>query len=395
MSILCLNDDRFYEKYNEKFSKISCLRDFKLNKDVFKNVIYNVCMGKINDEKKINSKYLENIKLVYKYSRSTINKMVEDIIFSRKEEGKNRKNENVFTDSKDISNNDIGLSEITDNKTTKIINKNINKNKDKKSKINHEDMRKLLLEMILENNISLESKVTKIFEKKKEEYSSIINEKEEGIFLKKINILEDHDNNNNNDKKTDKINIYNYKINNKDEIMGFLKKKNVNLYDYIVKIESTRNRKQPNITFIKNNYRTNNIIDKKVIYKPDTRNSYYSNKHESESIVMNEDNVETHIADYYKYKFKEKNKCVYLLNDFLNNYNYEDNNYKGFYRQLKNAYMIDYLDYYFGKHFKTYCDFKNSITFKNMCHLFLNKNKVIINTIDIIMDEETENMITL
>jgi len=256
-------------------------------------------------------------------------------------------------------------------------------------------MRKLLLEMILENNISLESKVTKIFEKKKEEYSSIINEKEEGIFLKKINILEDHDNNNNNDKKTDKINIYNYKINNKDEIMGFLKKKNVNLYDYIVKIESTRNRKQPNITFIKNNYRTNNIIDKKVIYKPDTRNSYYSNKHESESIVMNEDNVETHIADYYKYKFKEKNKCVYLLNDFLNNYNYEDNNYKGFYRQLKNAYMIDYLDYYFGKHFKTYCDFKNSITFKNMCHLFLNKNKVIINTIDIIMDEETENMITL
>jgi len=224
MSILCLNDDRFYEKYNEKFSKISCLRDFKLNKDVFKNVIYNVCMGKINDEKKINSKYLENIKLVYKYSRSTINKMVEDIIFSRKEERKNRKNENVFTDSKDISNNDIGLSEITDNKTTKIINKNINKNKDKKSKINHEDMRKLLLEMILENNISLESKVTKIFEKKKEEYSSIINEKEEGIFLKKINILEDHDNNNNNDKKTDKINIYNYKINNKDEIMGFFKK---------------------------------------------------------------------------------------------------------------------------------------------------------------------------
>jgi len=115
----------------------------------------------------------------------------------------------------------------------------------------------------------------------------------------------------------------------------------------------SRNKKQPNIDFVKNNYRTSNIVGKTTIYKQDLRNSHYYNKQESESIVMNENNVETHLTDYYKFRFKEKEKCIYLLNDFMNNYNYEDDNYKGYYRQLKNIYMIDYMDYYFGK--KIFC----------------------------------------
>jgi len=45
------------------------------------------------------------------------------------------------------------------------------------------------------------------------------------INKKKITIIENNNDDNNGNKKDDKINIYNYKINNYEEIMNFLLKK--------------------------------------------------------------------------------------------------------------------------------------------------------------------------
>jgi len=74
-----------------------------------------------------------------------------------------------------------------------------------------------------------------------------------------------------------------------------------------------------------------------ISYVEDSRNTKYLNRIETQNMVIDEDNVELYLEDYYRsFKNKTKIKMLFLKNFFLKKQDYIEPNLKGLYRQLKN-----------------------------------------------------------
>jgi len=131
-------------------------------------------------------------------------------------------------------------------------------------------------------------------------------------------------------------NIYGENINCIENILKFIKeKKNESLYFYVKKINKLMEKNYPRISFKKSNKKNVGIIKTTKTYTSDNRNTKYFNIQISQSIEINENNVEDHIElNYKKFKRKFLDKELFTKT-FLLNYNYNDINEKRIFKNVK------------------------------------------------------------
>jgi len=82
--------------------------------------------------------------------------------------------------------------------------------------------------------------------------------------------------------------------------LKFIKEKNESLYFYVKKINKLMEKNYPRISFKKSNKNNVGIIKTTKTYTSDNRNTKYFNIQISQSIEINENNVEDHIELNYK-----------------------------------------------------------------------------------------------
>jgi len=119
------------------------------------------------------------------------------------------------------------------------------------------------------------------------------------------------------------------------------------------------------------------MIKKTTTYIPDNRNTKYFNIIESETMEINQNNVELHIERYYHLSYFSDKKEIFLFTkQFIHNYNYFNISEKGYLRSLKDNLFFDYLDEFFGNFFQRYCVYKYIDTIKNLFSLYMKKIKL-------------------
>jgi len=101
----------------------------------------------------------------------------------------------------------------------------------------------------------------------------------------------------------DTYNVYGEKINYLTEILTFIKDKNVKLFNYIKKVDKL-GRYKKKITYKPSLRPTIGKVKYTISYVEDSRNTKYLNRIETQNMVIDEDNVELYLEDYYR-RFKK------------------------------------------------------------------------------------------
>jgi len=163
---------------------------------------------------------------------------------------------------------------------------------------------------------------------------------------------------------------------NKNDLYSYIKETNPKFYEYILRMEQTYyNQKFPLIkTKQKQILKDQKIFVEQTIYKPDNRNTFYTNETTINTKVLNNENVESTLMGIIQnFRNKKYHKCFFRAHTF---YKYQNESEQTLHKLLKTATIHDLICEHFCK--DEYPKEKDIIYFTNVMNKFIKKHEIIL-----------------